>query len=721
MHIKLKDSTLSAAFGLMLAAGAGLAQSPSPSPSGPDTGNYTITSSMEVGVRGLSVNGDHEKYRSDLNYRAGVRMFDSSFLIEDNTKGYKLFDTALIQSSGWGADPQGSFRFNMDKAGIFKFDSNVRRVRYFNNLKTHSVNWSQAVPTGSQHALNTLHHFGDFDLTIFPERDFRIRVGYSFNNTNGPGFNNLRFPISSSDEFQVNSSVKNRSQDIRLGLEGEVFGFNWGINYGRRNFRDRTRLFLNQTSIGNNPATNTAVLTSANRQYGTAGTTDFVHGFLQRTFAKRVDLTARLIYSESNSNIQEADDLTGRASPTGNIIYFDRIFVPGKVRRPQTRGDLGLTFRITDSFRVSNTFTFDQFSIGGSNSFSELLRATTASGGTVADQVTDQLFWRSTGYRKFSNLIEADYQVNRRFAFNIGYRYTRRDVALDALDINRISRVVTADGESEENTTHTVIAGGKFKPKKNWSIFVDLERGESDNVFTRLANNDFFNFRIRSVASVKRFTLNLSAITKDSDNPGTSEPLTNAGGFPATETVANSKIRIFSGSIDWTPRTDLSFSAGHTYHHQTTRADIIVPLGTPLFTSTRWLLGSSEYYVRNGYFFFDVSAQPVKWVSLYAAYRIDDDRGQGDRVMARPQDFITSYPMRYQTPEVRLAFRITNNVDWSVGYQYYSYRETPYFNPFSAVTYPTYLFSQRFPAQNYSAHMPYTSLKIYFGRAAADR
>lgn len=676
-------------------------------------GNYSVTSSFEIGVRGLNVNGDHEKYRSDLNYRAGVRIFDSSFLLEDkSTGGLKPFDSLLFQSSGWGSDPSGSFRMNMDRTGIYKFDSNVRRVRYFNNLKSHAVAWSRPVSTGSEHQFNTLHHFGDFDLTVFPEQAFRIRLGYSFNNTEGPGANTIRF---SGDEYQVNSEIKTRSEDLRLGVEGRVLGFNLGLNYGHRIFHDGTQFFVDRFNPGNNPASTTSFLNFANRQFRVKGTTDFAHFFVQRTVANRLDFTGRLIYSESNSEINESDLLTGRASATGNIIVSDEIFVPGVAKRTQTRGDVGLTYRVTDDFRVSNTFTFDQFNVGGSNTLFELVQTTTGAGVPNTGTPTFTSAWRATSYRRFSNLIEADYQINRRIGFNLGYRFTQREVTVGLVDVNLITGVPQRSGEEDlKNSTHTVIAGAKFKPTEDWSIFVDLDRGESDNVFTRLANNDFFNFRVRSVANLNRFSFNLSLITKDSNNPGTSAPITGSSGLPATETVANSKLRIFSGSVDWTPRTDLSFSGGYTYHHQTGRADIIVPVGTPIFPTTRFLLGVSEYFVRDSYFFFNISARPIKRVSLFASYRINDDRGQGNRVITRPQDIVTSYPIRNQVPEIRLAIRLTKNIDWNLGYQYYSFEETPHFSPFAT---PTVIF----PAQNYTAHMPYTSLRIYFGRNAGDR
>jgi hypothetical protein len=55
---------------------------------------------------------------------------------------------------------------------------------------------------------------------------------------------------------------------------------------------------------------------------------------------------------------------------------------------------------------------------------------------------------------------------------------------------------------------------------------------------------------------------------------------------------------------------------------------------------------------------------------------------------------------------VRLAIRINRRLDWNLGYQYYAYNESKIVNIFPA--------SPR--AQNYHAHLPYMSLRVYFGR-----
>jgi len=287
-----------------------------------------------------------------------------------------------------------------------------------------------------------------------------------------------------------------------------------------------------------------------------------------------------------------------------------------------------------------------------------------------------------------SNLIEGDYQVNNRFAFNLGYRFSDRHVQIDGSDRNVTAPAPVTIMEEFDNTTHSFIGGLKAKPLKNWVIFADVETGKADNVFTRLANYDFTNFRIRTRANIKRFTLSASYIAKTNDNPSQSVEV------PPVNFSAETRSYTFTSNVEWEPMTELQLSTGYTYQHLNAESDIIVPVAGAR------LPGISQYFVRESYYYFDVHATPIRRLSLFASYRISDDKGQGSRISTRPQDLITSYPMTFQSPEIKLAIRLTNNIDWNVGYQYYDYKE------------------RLVNAQNYSAHLPYTSLRIYFGRAA---
>src|SRR5215467_13786633 len=108
--------------------------------------------------------------------------------------------------------------------------------------------------------------------------------------------------------------------------------------------------------------------------------------------------------------------------------------------------------------------------------------------------------------------------------------------------------------------------------------------------------------------------------------------------------------------------------------------------------------------MRNNFFYIDSVSELARRATLCLSYRINKDGGQGNRVSdpaGTPGFLVTSYPMSFQSPEGRLAIKINRRLDWNIGYQYYNYNE-------SAVVGPR--------PQNYHAHLPYTSLRLYFGR-----
>jgi hypothetical protein len=675
---------LLAAAGLLCATGDLRAQSPTPTPAQADApvmlNGFEVTSVVELGFRGVSVNGNDNKYRSDFNYRPGFRFFDSSFLMENKEKTGRFFDTLQITSSGWNADPTGSTRFSMEKVGLYRFESSIRQVNYFNNLNNHARNG---------HTADTRHDFSDFDLTVYPSKLFRLRFGASFNRTNGTGSITSR---AYSDEFPADSRVDSGANDFRAGIDSTLLGFNLSFSSGFRHFRDNT-YYSTRMNPGYN-TTNTTVINTFDRSYPIEGDTKYAFFSAQRTFAKRLDFTARVIYSNTDRHFGFIETITGRDN-NNNIVDSDTFNVSGDTERPQTRADVGVTYAVTRHFRISDTFTYDTFNITGGNAFYEGLYTRTATGGPRAPTITNNLNNQITDYRRYVNTIEGDYQFSDRFGFNIGYRYTNRKVELSGLFQPLPPASPTTPTLSEEvndNQTNTWIAGFRAKPLKNWVIFFDVETGDSDNAFTRLANYNFTNLRLRTRWSINKFAINFSAISKDNDNPSTSTAP--PGGYPTGDFFANTKINTYSISGDWNPISRFSLTAGYTYQHQTSITDIVINTGS-------LVRGVSQYFMRDHYGFFDISAQPFRRVTFFAGYRHNEDLGQGDRTAALPI-LITSYPFRLMTAESRVAFRLTRHIEWNIGYQYIGYNET--MQPLSVGG-----------PQDYHANLPYTSLKIYFG------
>ncbi len=642
--------------------------SPSPAPSNQEEiGGYKITSSIEFGVRGISVDGNDNKYRSDLNYKPGFRLFDSGFLMKSVDGKGKIFDNLSVSSTGFGADPDGFTRINVDKPGWYKFDAKVRRFTYFNSLSNLALN---------QHTSNTKRTLGDFDLTILPENErIKFYLSYSFNRNSGAATTTYYYQL---NEFPILSNVKFRSDEFRGGFDAKLAGFELSLTQGFQRFNDNTNYRVDFTQTGNTPFR--SALETFQREVPFTGNTFFTRLSVHRLFAKRLDFTGRFVYSSSTSHFTLSERITGKDF-VGNTITLDQLNSSGDSKRPDGIGDVGLTFFATSKLKFSNTFSVNSYRTTGGNILSDSLARRTPLGTTIPTVFLNTLSHRLQSYRRFADTIEADYQFTKNYALHFGYRYADLKIILDDFDRNfaQPSPVNPAPYEFN-NHTNTFFVGGKLRPVEKWTAYFDIERGEADYVFTRLNNFKFTNFRVRNrITPTDELALNFSVVTKDNNNP------TQNFGVDVNN-------RIYTSSVDWSPNQNFSFSGGYTYQHLTSEAVILLPIEG---IQTR---GLSRYFVRDRFVFVDAFVTLHTRVTLFASYYFDKDNGQGNTISSSPATIIGSYPLQFQFPEMRLAVKLGKRVDWNVGYKFYNYKEK----------FQT--------SQDYRSHLPYTSLRIYIGR-----
>lgn len=709
---------------VVFACAVARAQTPSPSPTpqkstpsktatpteaGEDAGNYTIVSSVEIGVRGLRVDGDDNKFRSDLNYHAGVRLFDGSFLARSKNNKGELFDTLMVTSTGWGADPYGQLRISVEKPKWYRFEGNYRRLKYFNFLNNiANPNWvfSPATfarppnPDTGLHGMNTRMQFGDFDLTLLPKnRTVRFTLGYSPERYSGPAFQTYHI---GGNEFMLLSNLRSRADDFRLGADGAVGPIDFSIQQGFRRYRDDSFVSDVPQFINANPAV--ARFTTFNRNEPTRTHVNYTTASVHAIAAKKLDITGRLVYSRTNSDFAFAENMTGTNFSTRitgqlappNTLLLGQYSIPGDTRRPNTLGEIGLTYLATDKLRISNTFRAETFTIDGADVFNDFF---SVQRGTTTDTrtFTNLPFARTIKYRKIQNTIEGDYQFNKNYSFHLGYRYgTRRDEVIEsgfALNTNAPAALTPTD-EVDRNHTHVFFAGFRARPANNWTIYFDAEHGTADNVFTRIGEYNFTNFRAKSrYAPNRKVAFNLELITRDNANPS------EIAGISLSDFGIGIKSRTFTSSVDWTPNSRWAFNTGYNYNW--VNSDAVVDY---FYNSIEHPVGHSLYFMRNNFFFINGSGQIWPRVTIFAAYRVNQDSGQGNRLAdptGTPGILLTSYPMSFQSPEARVAVKLSKRIDWNVGYQYYNYRESQLVGP---------------RPQNYHAHLPYTSLRIYFGR-----
>src|SRR5688572_22005502 len=265
----MTKNILRTAMAMLIVAASTLIQQPTTSPkraaaptvASEDAVDCTVISSLEFGYRGLSVDGDHNKYQSDLNYKAGPRLFDSSFLLKSRDGKGDLFETFLVTTTGFGADPQGNLRVSVEQPEWYRFDATYRRFKYFRFLNTFAnPNWvfSPAQfsrppnPVTGEHGYDTRIHLGDFDVTLLPKnRLIRFNFGYSPERYSGPAFTNYH---AGGNEFIMLSEIRSRANDFRVGADGSLGPINFSFLQGFRRFRDDTTIHLGITpGINLNP------------------------------------------------------------------------------------------------------------------------------------------------------------------------------------------------------------------------------------------------------------------------------------------------------------------------------------------------------------------------------------------------------------------------------------------------------------------------------------
>ena len=706
---------------------------------GEDAGDYTVTSTLEFGYRGISVGGDVNKYKSDLNYKAGPRLFDSSLLLQAKDGKGGLFDSLLVTSTGWGADPSGSMRLSVEKPEAYRFDASYRRFKYYRFLVNFAnPAWSFAPQnqlTGVR-GYDTRTQLGDFDLTILPKNEtISFNVGYSPERYTGTYFS--VYHVGGNDFLQLNDA-RHRANDFRVGAQGTLGPVDWSFLQGFRRFREDT--VVDTVPVGINTLTTAAQLRTFARNEPTRGSVDYTRASLHTLIAKKLDLTARLVYSRAKSSFNFVENFTGvnwnpritgwpqtsfpRVPPPGtvtvavtpNTLNLGQYNITGETKRPNTLFDFGATFLATDKLRLSNTFRVEDFEISGMDIFADFFSITrtlpsTVGGGTRTDALgfTNLDATEVTKYRKYQNTVEGDYQFNPKLSIHFGYRYGKRQVErfFDGFNLgsqgsfNPVNARTTHE-EFEENQTNAFFGGFKARPVKEWTLYFDAEHGSSDNVFTRIGNYDYTNFRAKSrFAPNRKAVLNMGLIVKNNSNPS------EIAGVSLSDFGASFKTRIFTSSLDLMPSSRFTINMGYNYNW--VESDSLIDYSY-LSSTNSAIRGHALYYMRNNFFFIESTARLTPKVTFYSAYRVNRDNGQGNRISdpsaTGARTIISSYPMSYQSPEARLSIRLNRRLDWNLGYQYFNYNEDAFLRTFPG--------SPR--AQNYHAHLPYMSLRLYFGR-----
>src|SRR5580704_444443 len=199
-------------------------QSNSGETTGRDSGNYNVQQSFEAGYRTSSINGNLDTYDTFVNLGSGLRLFDYTLDMRSLDNHGILFDNLNFTNFGYGGDPNDVTRLRIDKNKWYDFRVLFRRDKNFwdYNLLANPSNPSPSNPTvgiaTSPHSLDMVRRMQDYNLTVLPQSRVKLRLGFSHDRNQGPGF----FTTDGGTIPQFNQTYSYTTNSYRVGVDFRI-------------------------------------------------------------------------------------------------------------------------------------------------------------------------------------------------------------------------------------------------------------------------------------------------------------------------------------------------------------------------------------------------------------------------------------------------------------------------------------------------------------------
>jgi hypothetical protein len=626
---------------------------------GDDLAGYNIVNSMETGYRFRSVDGNLGKYRSDVNFGNGIRVLGSYLTINSKKPGTgKLFDEIVLSTQGLGNDPYQFSSLRVQKNKAYRFDSTWRWMDYFNPALT--------IANG-QHSINTTRQLQDHDLILLPQARFRVLLGYSRNQQDGPSFSTLQFPDGRGDEFTYLWNVRRTRNEYRLGTDFEWWKTKVHILHGWEYFKDDTRAPLASPGAGANP-NDTATLTRFRRDEPTHGQAPYWRVGLHNEALKVFTIDGRFTHVTGQRNflVDELAIGTGRFGSAQNR----QVLVGGNARRPVTTGNLTLSLFPTERLTVTNHTAVYNTRMEGEGTYGELNNAIPG---------VQLLNFQYLGIRTVANLTDANLRLTRWLGLYSGYHFSERRIASSQFeDIDAPTQRIVRDEQT--NRLHSGLAGLRLQPVKQLRLSVDGELGRADRPFYTTSEKDYHAVSARAQWKTKQWSL-------------LSKFQTNYNLNSNSLFVHSARSRVASIDGTWSPRAFLNFEAGYGHTHIETITGLAYFSRGDYIENERSLYRSRLRQIRLG-----AQINIAKKADLYFGYHRIQDAARGRLGFSDSPDFFAAqvFPLTYETPLARFSIQLHKKVRWNLGWQYYNYKEQ-----FQAL-------------QDYNAQTGYTSLSWSF-------
>lgn len=725
---------------------------------------YEIKQSFEFGGRVSSFTGNSGMWATFVNLGTGPRLLE--YTLDMHAPGHHglLFDDLSFSNYGYGGDPNDVSRLRLHKGTLYNFTANFRRDRnvFDYDLLANPLNPSTSVPNipvlDSPHQMLLTRRMSDVNLNLFPVGKVRFRLGWSKVVNEGTAFSTIH----QGTEALLFQPTLNTTDNYQFGVSLRLIP-RTSINYDQfyTYFKGDTTATLNSLPFalaGGIPVDlglvfNTAATSPCATPLLTPGDVNTVNpacnGYFgydrngrtrnsfpveqlsfQSNYFRRLDVSGRFSYSNAEARMPTAAEVFTGLSTRSRLRSLD--FSGGSLtHRLSVTADLGLTFSVTDKFRIVDEFRFDNFRIPSGWTFltTSLFGAAltsipntfdptttcpppftaatcpqhnTSSG---ADIVNDALSNFLKQDQKL-NTVELEYDFTRRISGHMGYRYQHRNIVHADADVQLqtffpgptaalasrgncaasaglggivdpltgICTVTVLDGDTivVPINAHSLLFGFSARPTNALRIVFDTELYSADNSYTRISPRQRQEYRLRASYKPKDWIQLGGAVTifENRNNTADIGNLQHNRSFAFNATIAPQAARWgLDLSYDY---SDIFSQTNICYVFATTP----LPTGAPCGGNTLnlpFLADLSIYRNLSHNGAGSVYVKPINRVTFALGYTITSSTG--NTLILNPIAPTGPLNFNYHLPTASLAVELSKHVTYKTSWNYYGYNE----------------------------------------------
>ena len=640
-------------------------------PRGEDAGNYNVTDSFETGYRFAEIGGDLAKYRSDINYRNGMRLIGSSLSVDSKEGHGHLFDQILLNTQGLGNDPYQSATLRVQKNGLYRYDLAWRLDEFYN---------PGVAVSGGLHFMDTRRRLQDHDLTLLPQSKIKFRAGYSRDTQTGPALASVEEFSSLGSAYPVFTNVRREWNEYRVGADIELAGVKFSLLHRWDFYKDDSPYAAPASLIPSSLVPGgSSTLGQFSRSEPYHGSNPGWLGDLVSTH-KYWAANARMTYTGGVRDFALNESALGLSL---GAAANRQILVTGNADRPVAAGDFSLSVFPTDRLTVVNNTSAHNARTVGDSVYNEFDNST--SRGTI-------LMFHYLGIRTVANSTDLNYRVAPWIGFYAGYHYSDRLITtIEGFQTPGVAFHKTP--YERDNQLHTGTLGVRIRPIKPLTFNLDGEVGRDDLPFAPISARNYHSLGGRVDYRTRK--LRLATEYRELYNVNS----------PVSISTFSSHSRNYTADLSWSPGERFSLDASYMKLHLDTVSGLVFFAGiTAVQLQQMPTLYLSNIHAANLSARFGLARR----ADLFVGYSITRDTGDGrtTTILASAPSpaqalfsSVETFPVDFQSPLARLSIRISTKLRWNAGYQFYRYREE-----FGLISH----------LQNYRAHTGYTSVSWSF-------